>query len=621
MPNLGDIAYQTVAGATSTSTHGTGARLTGLADQIVGLRLVTADGSIVSCSADEEPEVFRVARVGLGALGIVSTVTLQVVPAFTLQVVEEPMRVDAVLADLDAHVDGNDHFEFFWVPHTGWALTKTNNRSDEPLAPRPRWKEWRDDLLLENYAFGAVCRLGRLRPRWIPKLAKALPSSGRTTYIDKSYRVFASTRLVRFYEMEYAIPREACAEALNRVRAFVEDEGLLLSFPVEVRFTAPDDIPLSTGTARPAATSPCTCSRAWPTAPTSKASRPSWTTTAGGPHWGKLHFQTAATLAPRYPAWDRFQAMRARLDPEGRFANAYTRRVLGSPERRTGPRRRVAGLVRQVSPRARGPRRVTSRVARRHGLGAVLGAERRLQRGQQRVDPLLSRRRARCAQPVPGRRRRTKQRGRRLRPTRQRHRGRPAPRPAPRWRALRPAPRRRSGPGAAPRSRWWHRPRRATTRPAVWCSSTSNSTRPAPSAPWCDVVEDRPRLLGPAGAGQELGSQQAAAGQADVVVALAREPLTGIEGRQRGFEVAAPLVDPACCTRGSSEVCQTRRRLVAARAWSRWRWRDVELGSMTVQSGQVELDTSTAGARRRAGAGRSAAPRRGGPWPRRTRRA
>jgi FAD-linked oxidoreductase len=331
MPNLGDIAYQTVAGATSTSTHGTGARLTGLADQIVGLRLVTADGSIVSCSADEEPEVFRVARVGLGALGIVSTVTLQVVPAFALQVVEEPMRVDAVLADLDAHVDGNDHFEFFWVPHTGWALTKSNNRTDDALAPRARWKEWRDDLLLENVAFGAVCRLGRLRPRWIPKLAKALPSSGRTTYVDKSYRVFASTRLVRFYEMEYAIPREACAEALNRVRTFIEAEGLLLSFPVEVRFTAPDDIPLSTGTARPSCYIAVHVFEGMAYRPYFEGVEAIMDDYGGRPHWGKLHFQTAATLAPRYPAWDRFQAMRARLDPEGRFANGYTRRVLGQP--------------------------------------------------------------------------------------------------------------------------------------------------------------------------------------------------------------------------------------------------------------------------------------------------
>jgi L-gulonolactone oxidase len=330
MPNLGDIAYQTVAGATSTSTHGTGVTLPGLAAQVVGLRLVTADGTVLACSADEEPEVFHAARVGLGALGIVSTVTLQVVPAFNLHVLEQPMRVDALLDDLDAHVEGNDHFEFFWVPHTGWALTKANNRTTEPLAPRGRLKAWRDDYLLENYGFGAVCRIGRMRPQWIPRLAKALPSSGSSTYVDRSYRVFASPRLVRFYEMEYAVPREAGPEVLNRIRRFVEDEQLLLNFPVEVRFTAPDDIPLSTSSGRASCYLAIHVFQGMAYRPYFEGVERIMDEYDGRPHWGKLHFQTADTLAPRYPQWDRFQAVRRRLDPEGRFANDYSRRVLGS---------------------------------------------------------------------------------------------------------------------------------------------------------------------------------------------------------------------------------------------------------------------------------------------------
>jgi L-gulono-1,4-lactone dehydrogenase len=330
MPNLGDIAYQTVSGAVSTSTHGTGRTLTGLAGQIAALRLVLGDGTCVDCSPDEEPELFHCARVGLGALGLISTVTLNVVPAFNLAVVEEPMRVDALLDDLDAHVDGNDHFEFFWVPHTGWALTKRNNRTDEPLAPRSRVSEWWNDRFLQNYAFGALCRVGRLRPRWIPRLAKALPSAGRVTYVDQSYRVFASPRLVHFYEMEYAVPRAAGAEALNRIRRFVEDSGLLLNFPVEVRFTAPDDIPLSTGYGRPNAYIAVHVYEGTPYGRYFGGVERIMDDYGGRPHWGKLHFQTAETLAPRYPEWERFQMVRHRLDPDGRFANTYTRRVLGA---------------------------------------------------------------------------------------------------------------------------------------------------------------------------------------------------------------------------------------------------------------------------------------------------
>jgi L-gulonolactone oxidase len=329
LPNLGDIAYQTVAGATQTSTHGTGATLGGLATQIVGMRLVLADGSVLDCTQEEHADVLAVARVGLGALGIVSQVTLQCVPAFNLCAVEQPLRLDAVLADLDEHVDGNDHFEFFWVPHTGWALTKTNNRTDAPLDPRGRFAYWRDKMLLENHAFGVVCRIGRRRPAWIPRLARALPASGRSEYVEPSYRVFASARRVRFLEMEYAIPRAACAPALQAVRRFVVDEGLLLNFPVEVRFTAADDIPLSTASARPSAYIAVHVFKGMDERCYFEGVERIMDEHDGRPHWGKLHFQTAATLAPRYPQWSDFTAMRDRLDPERRFANAYTRRVLG----------------------------------------------------------------------------------------------------------------------------------------------------------------------------------------------------------------------------------------------------------------------------------------------------
>jgi L-gulonolactone oxidase len=320
LPNLGDIAYQTVAGATQTSTHGTGAQLGGLATQIVGMRLLLAD---------EHADVLAVARVGLGALGVVSRVTLQCVPAFLLHAHECPLRLDAVLEELDDHVARNDHFEFFWVPHTGWALTKANNCTEAPLSPRGRFAYWRDKSLLENYAFGLVCRVGRRRPAWIPRLARALPASGGTDYVEPSYRVFASPRRVRFLEMEYAIPREACAPALRAVRRFVDDAGLMLNLPVEVRFTAPDDIPLSTASGRPSAYIAVHVFEGMDEQQYFRGVERIMDDHDGRPHWGKLHFQTAATLAPRYPQWGRFLEMRDRLDPERRFANAYTRRVLG----------------------------------------------------------------------------------------------------------------------------------------------------------------------------------------------------------------------------------------------------------------------------------------------------
>jgi len=329
LENLGDINYQSISGAISTATHGTGRALGGIATQVTTLRLITGDGSIVDCSADKEPDIFSAARVGLGALGIISTVTLRCVKAFNLRAVEMPERVDQVLERLDENIETNDHFEFFWVPDTGWALTKRNQRTTAPLATRGLLKEFRDDILVSNFAFEALCRIGRLRPSLIPRVARALPQTGRTEYVDKSYRVFSSPRMVRFYEMEYGIPAEAALEAFNRVRTFLKQSGLVPIFPVEVRFTKGDDIPLSTASGRDSCYIAVHVFEGMQYQQYFEAVEDIMNDYGGRPHWGKLHFQTAETLAPRYPQWDEFQRIRALLDQEGRFSNPYLDRVLG----------------------------------------------------------------------------------------------------------------------------------------------------------------------------------------------------------------------------------------------------------------------------------------------------
>ncbi|HKE13127.1 MAG TPA: D-arabinono-1,4-lactone oxidase [Myxococcota bacterium] len=337
LPNLGDIASQSIAGAISTATHGTGRGLGNLATFVRGLSLVGAEGEILRCSAEERPELFRVARVGLGALGIVSTVTLQCVPAFPLHALEMPLRLDAVLEALDEHVDGNDHFEFFWVPHTGWALTKRNNRTERGIAPRGAWAEFRDDVLLSNLGFGLLCRLGRLRPAWIPRLARALPSAGRVEYVDHSHRVFASPRLVRFSEMEYAIPRAAARQAISRLVEMVKARGFLLSFPVEVRFVAGDDIPLSPAFGRETCYIAVHVFQGMAYEPYFRAVEEIMRSYGGRPHWGKIHFQGEDTLRELYPEWERFQAVRGALDPAQRFSNPYLIHVLGRPAERADP--------------------------------------------------------------------------------------------------------------------------------------------------------------------------------------------------------------------------------------------------------------------------------------------
>jgi FAD-linked oxidoreductase len=329
LENLGDIAYQTTAGATQTATHGTGARFGNLSSRITGLRLVTGQGEILECSAERESHVFSAARVGVGALGLVSTITLQCVPAFNLHAVEGADPVDEVLEDLDAEIDGHDHFEFFWIPNTRWALTKRNRRTDEPVRPRPAWRAFRDDVLYDNVAFGLLCHIGRLRNDLIPRVARWLPSKGDSEYVDASYKVFASPRHVHFLEMEYAIPRAALPEAFNRVRALVKSLGTQISFPVEVRFVAADDIPLSTASGRETAYIAVHAFRGTPYSEYFRGVERIMDDYDGRPHWGKLHFQSADSLAPRYPRWHEAQSVRARLDPSGTFTTPAIDYVLG----------------------------------------------------------------------------------------------------------------------------------------------------------------------------------------------------------------------------------------------------------------------------------------------------
>jgi L-gulono-1,4-lactone dehydrogenase len=324
LPNLGDIDAQTLAGAIATATHGTGARLPNLSAQVEALELVLGDGSE---RAVADGDLLRAARVGLGALGVVVAVTLRCVPAFRLRGVDRPEPLDDVLASLDERADAADHFEFWTFPHSPLALTRTNVRTDAPPAGPSRPRRWAEDVLMDNHAFALVNRAGRRYPRAIPALNRfsARAASCRER-VDWSFRVFASSRRVRFTEMEYAIPREHAAEAVRAARAILERHPV--SFPVELRFVAADDALLSPAHGRDSAYVAVHVFEGLPWDAPFREVEALMAGFGGRPHWGKQSFLGAAELAPRYPRWDAFQAARAELDPDGRFENAWARRVL-----------------------------------------------------------------------------------------------------------------------------------------------------------------------------------------------------------------------------------------------------------------------------------------------------
>ncbi|TYP82813.1 D-arabinono-1,4-lactone oxidase [Blastococcus xanthinilyticus] len=332
LTNLGDIDRQTVAGALATGTHGTGARFGGLATQVRGLELVLPSGEVLDCDAQRHPEVFGAARVGLGALGVVTAVTLQAEPAFALRAVEGPGTLAAALEGFEELMTSADHVEFYWFPHTDATLLKCNTRLPlaEGLDPLPRWRAAWDDEVVANAAFAGVVAAGRRVPALVPPLARfSARALGRRAWTDHAHRVFVSRRRVRFLEMEYAVPRSDAPAVLAELRRVHEAGDWRTAFPVEVRLAAADDVPLSPAVGRdvawiaahvPARTEP----GRWFDALESIAGE-----VGGRPHWGKLHGLDAAALRARYPRFDEFVALRDRLDPAGVLTNGYLDRVLG----------------------------------------------------------------------------------------------------------------------------------------------------------------------------------------------------------------------------------------------------------------------------------------------------
>jgi L-gulono-1,4-lactone dehydrogenase len=327
MENQGDVDPQTLAGAISTATHGTGRLFRNLSSQVVGVRLVTGGGDVLDIRDGDQ---LRAARVSLGALGAISAVTLRCVPAFTIHRIDEPRPLDDVLPRLDQLVDAHDHWEAFTLPYTRTALTLSSQRTEHEPRPRPRMRAFLRDVVVENAALDAASRLSRRFPSTIPAINRRFAAlMSRAEHLDASHRVYANLRLVRFTEMEYGIPREHAAEALERVLALIERRRLRVGFPIELRVVAADDALLSTAHGRPTAYIAVHQYHGMEFETYFRAVEAIMEDYGGRPHWGKRHYQSAATLAPRYPEWERFQEVRRRLDPEGRFENDYTRRVLG----------------------------------------------------------------------------------------------------------------------------------------------------------------------------------------------------------------------------------------------------------------------------------------------------
>src|SRR3954468_4334181 len=294
LENQGDIDAQTVAGALATGTHGTGETYRNLSANVVGMRLVDGRGNVVELT---DPEDLRAARVSVGAFGVVTEVAIRCVPLFGLRRIDERRPLAEVMGSLDELVAGNDHLEFFAFPHTDTVILRRTERVEPDVKATPHWRAFLEEELLENGVLGLACRIGRRFPAQIPRINRTLMRlAAGAKRQDVAHRVYASRRIVRFNEMEYAMPREqgplVAAESLSQVAA----RRLPVGFPFEVRFVAGDDAFLSPPHGRATCYLAVHQYKGMDSRPLFALVEAMALEAGGRPHWGKLHTQTAETL-------------------------------------------------------------------------------------------------------------------------------------------------------------------------------------------------------------------------------------------------------------------------------------------------------------------------------------
>ena len=300
LENQGDVDVQAIAGAVSTGTHGTGVSLGNIATQVAALRIVTAAGDVIECSPQSDLDEFRAAQVSLWSLGVLTAIRMRLLPLYRLheQVRREPL--DECLKNLEARIESNRHFEFFWYPTDDRALTKTLNPTDR----RP---------MDSSRSGGATDGEGL--------------SDNERERIDESWRIFPTIRENRFNEMEYSLPAERGVDCFLEIRQLMQQKHKDVAWPVEYRTQAADDILISAASGRPTVAISIHQAANLQHQAFFADAEPIFRRHQGRPHWGKLHSLAARDLRELYPHWERFRAVRSRLDPHGRFLNEHLRRL------------------------------------------------------------------------------------------------------------------------------------------------------------------------------------------------------------------------------------------------------------------------------------------------------
>ncbi|WP_299105708.1 D-arabinono-1,4-lactone oxidase [uncultured Tenacibaculum sp.] len=324
MENLGDINVQSIAGAISTGTHGTGVQLKSISNQVIGLKFINGKGEIITCSATQNTELYKAAQVSLGCLGIITEVTLQCVPTYKLKLQNKKENLDDVLATLDERNSQNRNFEFYWIPYTNTAWTKTSNIVEDSEPDKVNFFNYWTEFVLENYVFKVFCEYARLFPSQNKTVANITAAS--ITNVKKvyhSHKVYATQRLVKFHEMEYNIPAEAYKDVFKDVKKIVNSRKFNIHFPIENRWVKGDDVFMSPAYGRDSAYIACHVYNKKECVSYFKALEEVFRAYDGRPHWGKMNTISPQDVQTMYPKFDAFLKLRKEHDPENIFVNTY----------------------------------------------------------------------------------------------------------------------------------------------------------------------------------------------------------------------------------------------------------------------------------------------------------
>jgi FAD-linked oxidoreductase len=333
LKNMGDIDRQTMGGVVGTGTHGTGPTLKSFSAEVAGFRVIRADGQVLSCSANENAELFAAGRCSLGMLGVMTEITVQARRVYKLVEKNFLLAPDELFARLDELIAGNRHFEFFWFPYADRAVCKSLNETDEP-APEPRsaaaLHARGEKGGADARVFAGINEVLRYAPFLLRPahrlFSQQMPGPGRARW---SHEIFPSPRTIRFNEMEYAVPREKGPDCLKEILATIRSKKINTGFPIEYRTVAADDVWLSPFYQRDSATIAVHQYHRVDTSKLFETCEAIFRRYEGRPHWGKRHTRSAAELAQIYPQYEAFVALRRRLDPAGKFLNNYLRSLFG----------------------------------------------------------------------------------------------------------------------------------------------------------------------------------------------------------------------------------------------------------------------------------------------------